>query len=151
MWNILFKLQQYVAEHLAKSQKKYLRSCGTNVKVRARVSFINPEHISLGDNVSINQDAYFLGAGGISIGDEVRIGPGAMFITTGHPPKDHTQVTHKPISVGNNVWIGARAVLLPGVSVADGGVVGAGAVVTKDVAAHTTVVGVPARAVTSRP
>jgi acetyltransferase-like isoleucine patch superfamily enzyme len=79
----------------------------------------------------------------------VAVGPGVYFITGTHRIGSHTQragpVIAAPIRVGDGVWIGARAILLPGVTVGAGAIVAAGAVVTRDVPADTLVAGVPAQ------
>jgi acetyltransferase-like isoleucine patch superfamily enzyme len=81
----------------------------------------------------------------ITVGDHTLFGPGVLVTTLGH---DYglmdMPVEVQPIVVGSQVWVGARAVILPGVTIGDGAVVAAGAVVTKDVAPWTVVAGVPA-------
>jgi maltose O-acetyltransferase len=85
----------------------------------------------------------------ITIGDNVSIGPDTMILTGTHDigPAEHRCGDFKaePVSIGNGVWIGARAVILPGVVIGNGAVVAAGALVNQDVPAHTMVAGVPAR------
>jgi maltose O-acetyltransferase len=87
----------------------------------------------------------------IVIGDRVRIGQEVLVLTSTHEIGDHAgragQFTTAPVSIGSGVWLGARAIILPGVSIGDGAVVGAGAVVTSDVPADRLAAGVPARPV----
>jgi len=107
-------------------------------------------NISVGDDVFINQHCHFMDMGGITIGNEVMIGPKVNLISAGHPlsPADRRRaVTAKPIVIGNNVWIGAAATILAGVTVGSDAVVAAGAVVSRDVPPGTLVAGVPARPV----
>ena len=91
---------------------------------------------SFGERVFINQGCHFLDYGGITIGDRVLVGPRVTLNTAGHPVELHERydfITHAPIVVGNDVWIGAAATIAPGVTIGSGSVVGAGAVVAKDV------------------
>ncbi|MET4695544.1 DapH/DapD/GlmU-related protein [Endozoicomonas lisbonensis] len=85
------------------------------------------------------------------IGDNVMIGPNVTLCTAGHPLDTKTRNSGeefaKPVTIGNDVWIGANVLVLPGVTIHDGAVVGGGSVVTKDVPAHCVVVGNPARVV----
>ncbi len=75
---------------------------------------------------------YINGMNGIEFGDNVYIASGVKIISANHDFKDYTKHTEDtPILIGNNVWIGANAVILPGVSIADGCIIGAGSVVTK--------------------
>lgn len=104
-------------------------------------------NIRVGRNVFINQGCRFNDIGGIEIGDDVMIGPGVSLITSGHPlgvDARRSGITSAPIVIGRNVWIGASALILQGVTIGDHAVVAAGAVVTRDVAPRTLVGGVPA-------
>ena len=102
-------------------------------------------HLSLDNLVDICAD--------VSVGDEVRTGPGCVFYTHKHTPSrngliwDQPVVT-APIHIGDGVWIGHACQVMPGVEIGDGAVIGAGAVVTKPIAAATVVAGVPARQLT---
>lgn len=104
-------------------------------------------NIHLGKNVFINQGVTLVDLGGIYIGDKVLIGPKATIISVNHPldPKNRRSVELKPVHIANNVWIGANAIILPGVTIEENAVVAAGAVVTKDVAKNTVVAGSPAK------
>jgi len=92
----------------------------------------------------------------IEFGHHCMVGP-FCYITDGDhqsaPGKPVTQqpMTAKPVKIGNDVWIGAHVCVLKGVSIGDGAVIGAGAVVTRDVAAHARVAGVPARVIGAEP
>ncbi|HEY4201889.1 MAG TPA: sugar O-acetyltransferase [Devosiaceae bacterium] len=105
-------------------------------------------NITVGSNVFINQGCHFMDMGGITIGDDVMIGPKVNLVSAGHPvaPSERRNgIVAKPIVIGNNVWIGAAATILPGVTVGDNSVIAAGAVVSRSIAADTLVAGVPAR------
>jgi acetyltransferase-like isoleucine patch superfamily enzyme len=91
---------------------------------------------SFGERVFINQGCFFLDYGGITIGDRVLIGPRVTLSTAGHPvelAERYDFITHAPIVIEDDVWIGAAATVTPGVTIGRGAVVGAGAVVSKDV------------------
>ncbi len=98
--------------------------------------------IELGEKVFVNQGCYFLDLGGISIGDRTMIGPGVTLSTAGHPvalAERYDFLTHAPIVIEPDVWIGAAATITQGVTIGHGSVVGAGAVVAKDVPPMTVV------------
>jgi acetyltransferase-like isoleucine patch superfamily enzyme len=101
----------------------------------------------IGKNVFINHGCSFLDLGGITIEDQVLIGPQVKLVTENHPlnPKDRRALIAKPILIKRNAWIGAGAIILPGVTVGENAVIAAGAVVPKDVAANTVVGGIPAK------
>lgn len=103
----------------------------------------------IGKNVFINHDCTFLDMGGITIEDDVLIGPKVSLITESHPldPTERKSLLAKPVVVKRNAWIGAGAIILPGVTVGENAVVAAGSVVNKDAAANTVVAGVPAKVV----
>ncbi|HEY0559368.1 MAG TPA: sugar O-acetyltransferase [Frankiaceae bacterium] len=91
---------------------------------------------AFGERVFINQGCFFLDYGGITIGDRVLIGPRVTLSTAGHPvelDERYDSITHAPIVLEDDVWIGAGATVTPGVTIGRGSVVGAGAVVAKDV------------------
>ena len=104
--------------------------------------------LAIGDGTFINSGCHFEGRSPISIGARCDIGMEVMFCTSTHvaggPGRRAGPPTSAPITVGDGCWIGARAVLLPGVSVADGCVVAAGAVVASDTLPHGLYGGVPA-------
>lgn len=104
-------------------------------------------NIHIGKGVFINNGATFTDMGGIEIQDGALIGPNANLISVNHPleaAKRHL-VELKKVIIGQNAWVGANALVLPGVTVGKNAVVAAGAVVTHDVPDNTVVAGVPAR------
>ncbi len=109
------------------------------------------KNISVGKNVFINGGCSFQDHGGIQLEDGVLIGHQVILSTLNHgaAPSDRQNLYPAPIVVRKNAWIGARAVILPGVTIGENAIVAAGAVVTKDVPANTTVGGVPAKKIKS--
>lgn len=111
-------------------------------------------NISLGRSPLINYDCVFLDSAEIRIGDHALIGPRVCLVTPDHdfPPEERRRVRTRarPIRIGDDVWIGAGAIVLGGVTIGDGAVIGAGAVVTHDVPAGERWAGVPARRMGSR-
>jgi acetyltransferase-like isoleucine patch superfamily enzyme len=108
--------------------------------------------IRVGHKVFINQCCTLYDMGGVDIGDRVMIGPNVNIITTGHPlevPRRRAYVEGRPIIIEENVWIATGATILGGVTVGENSVVGAGAVVTKDVPPNSFVAGVPAKVIRS--
>ena len=107
------------------------------------------QNISLGKNVFINSGCCFQDQGGIEIGNNVLIGQQVVLATLNHDlqPDKRANMQPSPIKIGNDVWIGAHATILPGVTIGDGAVIAAGAVVTKDVPKNTVVAGVPAKVI----
>ena len=101
----------------------------------------------VGKNVFINFGCTFLDQGGITLEDGVFIGPGVKILTEGHP--EQPEIRHKLqtdlVVIRRKAWIGAGAIILPGVTVGENAIIAAGAVVTKDVPANTIVAGVPAK------
>lgn len=110
-------------------------------------------HIKLGERVFINASVMMVDLGGITIEDDVLIGPGAYLISVNHKlnPKRRKELELKPVTIKKNAWIGAKAIILPGVTVGENAVVAAGAVVTKNVPANTVVAGVPAKVIKKIP
>lgn len=106
-------------------------------------------NIHLGACIFINANCTILDTARVDIGDRTMIGPAAQIVCAEHhkDPVKRSQGLEvaKPVKIGADVWIGAGAIVMPGVTVGDGAIIGAGAVVTRDVAAGTIVIGVPAR------
>lgn len=101
----------------------------------------------VGKEVFINFGCTFLDQGGITLEDGVFVGPGVKIATEGHPeePERRHSLITSPVVIRRNAWIGAGAIILPGVTVGENAIVAAGAIVKKDVADNTIVAGIPAR------
>ncbi|MEL7131232.1 MAG: sugar O-acetyltransferase [Pseudomonadota bacterium] len=121
---------------------------GTGCLIEAPFHCSYGYNIHLGSDVFINVGCVILDSAKVQIGDRNMIGPGVHILCADHHRDPVLRRAGleiaRPVTLGVDVWIGAGALLMPGVTIADRAIVGAGAVVTKDVAADTTVVGVPA-------
>ena len=108
-------------------------------------------NVRLGINAFINFNCVFLDCALIEIGDNLQMGPAVQMYTAAHPLEADVRRAGleyaKPIRIGHDVWIGGGAIILPGVTIGDGSVVGAGTVVVHDVPPASVVVGNPARLV----
>ena len=114
-------------------------------------TFVTGDSISIGDNVVINRRCYLDGRLGLEIGDNVSISPEVYIISMEHDVDSPTFATKGgKVVIEDNVWVGARAIILPGVTLGEGSVVGAGAVVSRSVAPYRVAVGVPAREIRDR-
>lgn len=102
---------------------------------------------SVGKGVFINFGCTFLDQGGITIEDGVFIGPGVTISTEEHPeqPERRHTLLSRPVRIRRGAWIGAGAIILPGVTIGENAIVGAGSVVTRDIPDDTVAVGSPAR------
>ncbi|WNV89320.1 sugar O-acetyltransferase [Umezawaea sp. Da 62-37] len=107
--------------------------------------------ITVGARTFANFGLVALDVAPIAIGDDVQIGPNVQLLTPTHPvepePRRAKWEAAKPIVIGNNVWLGGGVIVLPGVTIGENTVVGAGAVVTRDLPANVVAVGNPARVV----
>lgn len=128
-----------------------VKRCGVNVSIKEGTFLLNLDQIECGSNISIHEMCYIDGYGGIVIGDNVSISHSCSLISFDHTWDDETSPIKynyskkKKIIVGNDVWIGCGSRILGGVTIGNRCVVGAGAVVTKDIESKTIVGGVPAK------
>lgn len=132
-----------------------LKRQGHGVFYDSKVYIKFPWLVEIGNDVSLNRgiEIYpsYLTGHGVVIGNNVRIGPGARLLAAGHEiVAPDFRDTGGEIRIGNDCWVGAGALVLPGVTMGDGSVVAAGAVVTRDVPAYAVVAGVPARVIRQR-
>ena len=133
----------------AREQQRILAACavrGQNVRLRMPLVVYGADQLRFGNDVDVGEFVVLRASGGLTIGDRVLIAASAVVTTRGHPeaPPRYGKVVDAPVVIEDDVWVGAAAVILPGVTVGRGSIVAAGAVVTKDVAPMTLVGGVPA-------
>ena len=133
--------------------KRIVGYCGKNVNIEKHASF-TPE-LRIGDNSGVGIKCEMNGP--VFIGSNVMMGPEVVVYTTKHRFEriDLTMIEQgmeepQTVTIGNDVWIGRRVIILPGVTIGDGCVIGAGAVVTKDIPPFSIAAGVPARVVKKR-
>lgn len=126
-----------------------LGSVGAGAVVRPPFHCDYGYNIHLGSGVFLNFNCVILDVVKVVIGDGTQIGPGVQILTADHPRDPAMRATAlesgQPIGIGRNVWIGGGALILPGVTIGDDAIIGAGSVVTRDVPAGATVAGNPAR------
>jgi acetyltransferase-like isoleucine patch superfamily enzyme len=172
------KWKRWTTHGTGKFTRRSFASVGQDVVFEAGVLAFHPKNISIGnnvyighytilkgyhknkfvigDNVWIGQGCFFHSAGGITIGNDVGIGPGVKVVTSAHrldettKPILHSAVEFAPVVIEDGCDIGVGAILLPGVRIGRGAQVGAGAVVTADVAPYAVVAGVPAKVLRKR-
>ena len=133
--------------------KLMLLKCGNNVNIERNATFsIRTE---IGNNSGIGVNAFFYGK--VIIGDNVMMAPDCIIYVRNHessrldiPMCEQGSTEERPVTIGNDVWIGGRVIILPGVTIGDGAIVGAGSVVTKNVSPYDIVAGNPARVIKNR-
>ncbi|MBL7249468.1 acyltransferase [Alcanivorax marinus] len=113
-------------------------------------------NLKVGDDVDFATGTLITTDGGVSIGDRVLIGYGSKILSSNHViPHGRSPIFYaghekKPVSIGDDVWIGANCIVLPGVTIGEGAVLAAGSVVTKDVPPYAIVGGVPSKVIRIR-
>ena len=134
-------LRDILAEHIPQ--------LGQNVSIRPPFFCDYGGNIRLGDGVFLNFNCVILDVVTVTIGDRTQIGPAVQIYAADHPRDAAIRRSGvefgRPVRIGCDVWIGGGAIILPGVSIGDGAVIGAGSVVTRNVEAGATVTGNPAR------
>jgi len=133
--------------------KGILKSCGNNVNIEKGAQF--SDQVEIGDNSGIGVNCML--SGKVVIGNDVMMGPEVYIYTDNHsferldiPMYKQGYSSNEPVIIGNDVWIGSRVTILPGVKIGDGAIIGASAVVTKDVEPYSIVAGNPAKKIGSR-
>ncbi|WP_405934067.1 sugar O-acetyltransferase [Streptomyces longwoodensis] len=130
-----------------------LGALGEEAQVRPPLYVDYGSNIRIGARTFVNYNLTALDVADIVIGADCQIGPNVQLLTPTHPlepgPRRDKLEAARPITIGDNVWLGGGAIVLPGVTIGDNSVIGAGAVVTKDVPANVVAVGNPARPVRS--
>lgn len=126
----------------------YMDKCGKNIDVEKKTRFSH--RLCLGNHSGIGMGARLYGP--ITIGDDVMMGPECWIYTQNHataditvPMREQGPQPERPVVIGNDVWIGGRVTILPGVHIGNGVIIGAGTVITKDIPDFAVVGGNPAR------
>ena len=130
--------------------EELLPNAGTNLYIEPPFFCDYGYNILCGDNVFFNVNCVVLDENKVTIGSNVLLGPGVQLYTASHPLEAQMRRTHKiskPISIGDDCWIGGNAIICPGVTIGNGCVIGAGAVVTKDIPDYSMAVGNPAKVI----
>lgn len=128
--------------------------CGDNVNVECGARFATGGGVSIGSGSGLGVNCSVHGP--LEIGDNVMMGPEVTILTHTHCidrtdiPMSRQGSIVKKVCIGNDVWIGMRSIIMPGVKIGDGAVIGAGAIVTKEVPAFAVVGGVPAKVIKYR-
>jgi len=147
-YQVFYKLRYFAISQI-------LKNCGKNVIVKNKCTFGNGNRLTVGHRSQLGQNSRL--GGRIDIGDDVLMGPDVVMMATSHEISDiHTPINQQgstveqKITIGNDVWIGTRAIVLPGVNIGDHSVVAAGAVVTKSFPPYSIIGGVPAKLIKTR-
>ena len=126
-----------------------LASCGEHSTIRPPFFCDYGYNIRLGSGVFLNFNCVLLDVNLIEIGDRTQIGPAVQIYTANHPREPEARRANlecgKPVRIGSNVWIGGGSIILPGITIGDDAIIGAGSVVTHDIPSGITVRGNPAR------
>lgn len=131
--------------------------CGEGIVMLQGVRILVVENMRVGRNFALAAQVMINATGGFEAGDDVLIGPGTKIWTMNHRfdnperPVNQQGFEAAPVRIGNDVWIAAQCIILPGVTIGDHSVVGAGSVVTRDVPPWTVVAGNPAKPIRERP
>lgn len=131
--------------------EKILGETPENVELVAPIWVDYGKHIKLGKNVFVNANSYFMDGNYIFIGDNVFIGPDCGFYTNTHPENVHLRnkglEKALPITIEKNVWLGANVSVMPGITIEEGSVIGAGNIVTKNIPKNSVAVGNPCQVI----
>ncbi|NEC64541.1 sugar O-acetyltransferase [Streptomyces sp. SID9727] len=130
-----------------------LGGLGAGAHIRPPLYVDYGSYITVGEDTFVNYNLTALDVAPITIGRDCQIGPNVQLLTPTHPvepePRRDKLEAARPITIGDNVWLGGGAIVLAGVTIGDNSVIGAGAVVTKDIPANVVAVGNPARVIRS--
>lgn len=153
---LFWKLRRWATrEFYTRRIRRRVGACGPGLKVNFPSVVTGGNAVRVGANVSFNGMQCF-GEGGVTIGDNFHSGRECMILTVNHNydsatsiPYDRT-VVHKPVTIGDNVWLGHRVTIVPGATIGEGAVIGIGAVVAGEIPRCAVAVGNPAKVVKYR-
>lgn len=153
-------MERYNAAQALSSEKRFhlakqgLGAIGAGSEIRGPIYVDYGVHIEIGARVFVNFNCTILDICRVKIGDSTMLGPGVQLLAADHPRNPEERVSGlecgQPIEIGARCWIGAGVLVLAGLSIGDDAIVGAGAVLTRDVPAGARVAGNPARPITPR-
>lgn len=152
--NSRLPFRKFIRWSRSKISSYIIDECGKNVNIEKGANFGTGVGIKIGDNSGLGVNCRV--GRGTSIGNNVMMGPDVVILTSNHKfertdiPMREQGFENKPVIIGDDVWIGTRAIILPGVKIGNGVIVAAGAVVTKEVPDYTVVGGCPARIIKKR-
>ncbi|MDO9409875.1 sugar O-acetyltransferase [Patulibacter sp.] len=133
--------------------ERLLGGIGEETEIRSPFFVDYGAHTTVGARTFVNYGLMCLDVARVTIGDDVQIGPNVQLLTPTHPvapePRRQKWEAARPITIGDNVWLGGGVVVCPGVTIGENTVVGAGSVVTRDLPANVVAVGNPARVLRS--
>ena len=155
---IFARLLEWEHRKEAQNRRKKLKCLGIGTHIDNNVYLNHPQNIEIGDYVSIRSDVQLYGLGGIRIGNGTILAHGVEILSANHNYNSNDlkalpfddRWDRRPVSIGENVWVGANALILPGVTIGQGAVIAAGSVVVKDVEELAVVGGNPARLIKYR-
>lgn len=136
-----------MTEEYDESLRRLFPDMGEGSRLLAPVTVVRAHRVKIGKRVIIMPGCLMMAAGEITIDDDAQIAANVQLIFNNHDLDNRMVITCKPVHVGRRAWIGAGATLLPGITVGENSVVGAGSVVTRDVEPNTIVAGNPARVI----
>ncbi|SCM66073.1 hypothetical protein KARMA_0245 [Donghicola eburneus] len=153
--HLLRIVNHYNHTHVAPRRQLTL---GAGSQISPTTSFANPERITAGRGLHLGAESTLWAGpafGAIHIGNDVLMGPSVLVTAANYRFNDGQPVTSQAMDeadvvIGDDVWLGARALVMPGVTIGDGAIIAAGAVVTKDIPAFAIAAGVPAKVVGER-
>lgn len=147
---LLFKINHTMPmteEYNKLIQELFQSKIGKNSTVSAPLSGVSFDNVKIGENVFINSNCLMMARGGINIEDNVMLAANVQLISNNHDEYNRQVLICKEITIKEGVWIGAGASIMPGVTIGKHAIVGAGAIVTKDVPDYAVVVGIPAHVI----
>lgn len=143
-WRFGYVLRRWILKRLLKA------SCGNHVIIKQKCYLGKAEGLKIGDYSQLGQNARI--GPHVTLGKDVVMGPDVVIMTTAHayenpevPVRLQGDLPVQPISIGDDVWLGTRVVVLPGVKIGKGAIIGAGSILTKDVPEYAIVAGVPGK------
>lgn len=144
---VLFKINHTMpgTDEYQKLIHQLFSDVGEGSRIIAPMTIVHGDKVRIGRNAIVMPNSLMMASGTITIEDNVQVAAYVKLISNNHDPYDRMVLTCRPVVLKRNCWIGAGSVILPGVTVGENSIVGAGSVVTKDVPDNTVVAGNPAK------